>query len=131
MKNLWRGLWQAPDQDNTYYRQWVANAQGFNGAVIAYIEGIIILGALEFAISQGGNWALWLMYGAAYLTILALSSTYAKAALVMALNGTRLTGKHRMVGLTVIGITATAFNLWLTFALSTAVGAVIESGLAN
>jgi hypothetical protein len=127
-----RHLLRERDESREFYRQWASNAQGFHGAVFDYIQSVVILGALRFAVTQQeASWPIWVLYAAAYLALLLLTTVYFRTGLLLILKGTPLKGTWREASLWIAGALVLVFNIWLVGALGQVVEQIIAAGLSG
>lgn len=127
-----RHLLREQDESPEFYREWASNAQSFHGAVFDYIQSVVVLGALQFAVAQqDALWAIWILYAFAYLALLLLTVTYFRAGLLLILTRTDLKGRWREASLWIAGGLGLAFNIWLVGALKQVVQQIITAGLSG
>lgn len=127
-----RHLLRERDESRDYYRQWASNAQGFHGAVFNYIQSVVVLGALRFALTQQeAPWIIWVLYAAGYLALLGLTTIYFRTGLLLVLKEVRLEGRWREASLWIAGVLGLVFNFWLVGALEQVVQQIIAAGLSG
>ncbi len=130
MAKFWRHIKEA-DAPASYFHEWTARAQTAHGAVFGYIESLIVLGALQFAVLKTSYWAVWVIYGIAFLAQVTLTSTYARVALLLALDRFELSEPWRHRALVAAWVIGVAVNIALMSLLDEILRQLIAAGLAG
>ncbi|CAB4326882.1 MULTISPECIES: hypothetical protein [unclassified Brucella] len=127
-----RRIFREPDQSDEFYQEWAGNAQKLHSAVFDYIQSVVVLGALQFAVTrEGTSWTIWAVYLAAYGVMLLATGVYFRAGVLLILRKLSLKGRWREVSLWISGLAGVAFNVWLVRALGELVQQIIAAGLSG
>ncbi|KAB0573120.1 hypothetical protein [Brucella pituitosa] len=129
---MFKRLLREQDESEEFYHEWAANATKLHSATFNYIQSVVLLGALQFAVTQKDtSFAIWALYIVAYLVMLLVTGVYFRTGVLLTLRKLSLKGRWRETSLWAAGILGVAFNVWLVSALEQLIQQIIAAGLSG
>jgi len=122
-------LFKDRDTSAQFNRTWIANIQSTHAAVFAYIEGLIVLSAIQAVFVINQSWVVGAVYLVAFSAQLLLTSIYVRATTLMALGKLNWSARSRSIMLWITGLAGIALNVWLLNALGHVVDELMQPTL--